>query len=215
MTGRRAAAARKPPPEGAGTRAWRRLGALLLACVLAACATKQGEVVLLPEAGGAKTAVVIEQGGRTVVLDQPYAAANLTSRGPDPYQADAAKVQAAFGPALAARPQPPQQFTLFFVEGRDEFTEASRRDFDGVLTEIARRPVPDVLVIGHTDTVGSDALNDPLSRQRAEVVRRALIARGVPAQDIAVVGRGKREPAVATGDNVAEPRNRRVEILVR
>ena len=81
--------------------------------------------------------------------------------------------------------------------------------------EIARRPVPDVLIVGHTDTVGSDARNDALSRQRAEVVRQALIARGIPAKDIAVAGRGKREPIVATGDNVAEARNRRVEILVR
>jgi outer membrane protein OmpA-like peptidoglycan-associated protein len=46
-------------------------------------------------------------------------------------------------------------------------------------------------------------------------VRRALLARGIPAQDVSVVGRGEREPLVATGDNVAEPRNRRVEIYVR
>ena len=67
----------------------------------------------------------------------------------------------------------------------------------------------------HTDKVGSDAVNDPLSRQRAEVVRKALIARGVAPENIVVVGRGKREPVVATAEGVAEPRNRRVEILVR
>ena len=188
---------------------------LLAAASAAGCATKQGEVVLLPEPGGAPTAVTIEQGGRTVVLDQPYAAANLTSRGPDPFQADTAQVQSRYGPALAARPTPPQQFTLYFVEGKDELTDDSRRAFDGVLAEIARRPVPDVVVVGYTDTVGTDAINDPLSRQRAEVVRRALIGRGIPAKDVAVVGRGKREPVVPTGDNVAEPRNRRVEIFVR
>ena len=67
---------------------------------------------------------------------------------------------------LAARPLAPQQFTLYFIEGKDEFTDESKRVLDSVMAEIAKRPVPDVLVIGHTDTVGTDAFNDVLSRQR-------------------------------------------------
>jgi len=54
-----------------------------------------------------------------------------------------------------------------------------------------------------------------LSRQRAEVVRKALIARGIPPEDVVAIGRGKRNLLVLTADSVAEPRNRRVEILVR
>lgn len=191
-------------------------GLALVAGLLFGCAaTPQGSVVLLPEAGGAPTAVTVTQGGRRLTLDQPYAAARLTSDGPQAASADAASVQAQFGPALAALPARPTRFTLYFVEGKDEFTEASRQALDGVLAEIAGRPVPDVVVIGHTDKVGSDAVNDPLSRQRAEVVRRALMARGVAPDKIVVIGRGKREPIVATPDGVAEARNRRVEILVR
>jgi outer membrane protein OmpA-like peptidoglycan-associated protein len=72
-----------------------------------------------------------------------------------------------------------------------------------------------VLVVGHTDAVGNDTFNDALGLQRAEVVRAALIRLGVPANDVRAVSRGKRELAVATPDGVAEPRNRRVEILVR
>lgn len=191
--------------------------ALACAAVLAGCAAPvpQGEVVLLPDAEGRATAVTVEQGDKSVVLDQPYAAAKLTSRGPEGYASSAGQVQARFGSAIGARPEPPQSYTLYFVEGKDEFTDDSRRALEGVLAEIARRPVPDVLVVGHTDTVGSDAVNDPLSRQRAEVVAKMLVARGIPAKDIVVVGRGEREPIVPTGDNVAEPRNRRVEILVR
>ena len=194
-------------------RAW---GALCLAGLLCACASKpQGTVVLLPEAQGRESAVLIRQDGGELLLDQPYAAAELTSKGPLKATSSAEQVQLQFGAALAAQPLPPQQFTLYFVEGKDEFTDESRRAFDGVFAEIARRPLPDVLVIGHTDKVGSDALNDPLSRQRAEVVRRALVARGIKPEQIVVVGRGKREPIVPTADGVAEARNRRVEILVR
>lgn len=195
---------------------WRALAALLLVLLLGACASKpQGTVVLLPDAQGRSTAVTVKQNGGELLLDQPYAAAQLTDQGPQKATSSAEQVQARFGGALAARPLPPVQFTLYFIEGRDEFTDVSKREFDSVFAEIARRPVPDVLVIGHTDTVGNDAFNDNLSRQRAEVVRRALVARGIAAENIVVVGRGKREPIVATGDNVAEARNRRVEILVR
>jgi outer membrane protein OmpA-like peptidoglycan-associated protein len=189
--------------------------ALALAVLLGGCATPQGAVVLLPDAHGTPTALTVRQGADEVLLDRPYAAAQLTSRGPVPYASSAEQVQTRFGAALAARPSPPVQFTLYFVEGKDQFTDDSKRALDGVIGEIAARPVPDVLVIGHTDKQGSDAFNDALSRQRAEVVRDVLLARGIAADSIVVAGRGKREPIVPTADGVAEARNRRVEILVR
>ena len=185
----------------------------VLVVLLAGCATPQGSVVLLPEADGRPTAVTVNQSGKQVLLDKPYAAAELTSAGPKAATSSAADVQARFGSTLAALPQPPAHFTVYFVEGKDEFTDPKL--VDSVFAEIARRPVPDVLIIGHTDTRGTDASNDALSLQRAEVVRAALIKRGIAAQNISVAGRGKREPIVATADGVAEPRNRRVEILVR
>lgn len=195
-----------------------RLFVALLALLLGACATppqSAGTVVLLPDAEGRPTAVTVTQGGQTVVLDQPYAAANVTPAGPRAFQSSSQDVQAQFGSALAARPLAPARFTLYFVEGKDEFTAESKQVVDEVFAEIARRPVSDVVVIGHTDAVGSDAVNDPLSVSRAEVVRKALLARGIPAERVVASGRGKREPAVPTADGVAEPRNRRVEIVVR
>ena len=197
--------------RGAGLALW--LAGVL--ALTAGCATPQGAVVLLPERDGKATAVVVEQGSQQVALTQPYAAANLTSGGPKVYQSSAQDVQAKFAAALAAQPLPPTQFTLYFVEGKDEFTDESKKIIEGVLAAIASRPVPDLVVIGHTDKVGTDAFNDTLSRQRAEVVRSALLARGIAADKVVSIGRGKREPIVPTADGVAEPRNRRVEILVR
>ncbi len=183
--------------------------------LLVACAGPKETVVLLPSPSGQDTALTVTQGSRQVVLAQPYAGARVGRGAVDPYPSNAQEVQARYGSALAAQPLPPARFTLFFIEGKDEFTEESKKIVDSVFAEIAKRPVADVIVIGHTDTVGNDAANDVLSRQRAEVVRAAFVARGLAADKVVVIGRGKRELAVVTGEGVSEARNRRVEILVR
>jgi outer membrane protein OmpA-like peptidoglycan-associated protein len=189
--------------------------AVVAAALVAGCAAPKETIVLLPNPAGRETAVTVTQGERQVVLAQPYAGARLSRGGAEAFASNAQEVQVRYGAALAAQPLPPAQFTLFFIEGKDEFTDDSKRIVDSVFAEIAKRPVADVIVIGHTDTVGTDAANDLLSRQRADVVRAAFAARGLAADKVVAIGRGKRELAVPTGDGVAEPRNRRVEILVR
>jgi outer membrane protein OmpA-like peptidoglycan-associated protein len=193
-------------------RAW---AIVALTVLLSACATQTGTVVLLPEKDGKDAAVVVKQSDGQVVLSEPYAAAKLTTAGPQAYQSSPEEVQALFGAALAAQPGRPVQFVLQFVEGKDELTEESKLVVDAVFAEIAKRPVPDVLVVGHTDTVGTDQVNDPLSQQRAEFIRAGLIRSGIAPENITAVGRGKRELLVPTADGVAEARNRRVEIIVR
>jgi outer membrane protein OmpA-like peptidoglycan-associated protein len=186
-----------------------------LACLLGACANR-GTVVLLPSSQDEHAAVTVTQEAGTLVLDEPYAAANVTTLfGPQPYRASAGEVDARFGQALRAQPARPASFVLYFVEGNEELTDESKRLVDSVLAEIARRPAPDVLVVGHTDSVGTDAFNDALGMRRAEAVRAALVQRGVAAGDVEAISRGKRELAVPTRDGVAEPRNRRVTIVIR
>jgi outer membrane protein OmpA-like peptidoglycan-associated protein len=190
------------------------VSALLLTAALAACATQSGTVVLLPERDGRATAVHVTQGERALVLDQPYAAAEITSSGPRAATVGADEVKAMFGAALDAQPMRPTAFTVYFDED-DALTADSQRLVEDVLAAIARTPVPDVVIVGHTDLVGTDAFNDELARKRAESVRQRLIARGIAPGRIVAYGRGKREPAVPTADGVPEPRNRRVEIIVR
>ena len=197
-----------------GMRAWRALVCALFLLFICACAPR-GTVVLLPEEGGGKPAVVVKQGNTQTVLDQPYAAVHQTAFGPRPYASNREEVEAKFGAALSAQPLRPASFTLYFVEGKDEFTDESKAVVESVFSEIARRPTPDVVVIGHTDSMGSDQVNDALARRRAETVRADLIRRGIAPENVQAVGRGKRELLVPTPDNVAEPRNRRVEIIVR
>jgi len=174
-----------------------------------------GTVVLLPEKDGKATAVVVKQRDGEVTLREPYAAANFSNTGPRAYQSSEDDVAAQFAGALAALPERPAEFTLYFVEGKDELADESRQIVTAIYAEIAKRPVPDVLVVGHTDAVGSDQLNDPLSQRRAEIVRAGLIQSGIAPENIVAIGRGKRELFVPTDDGVAHPRNRRVVIFVR
>jgi outer membrane protein OmpA-like peptidoglycan-associated protein len=192
----------------------RRAACVVLALLVASCAVR-GTVVLLPEKDGHPTALAITQGSEEVVLDKPYAAAKALALGPRPYQSNAAEVQAQFAAALDAQPMRPEQFILYFVENRDELTDESKQVVAAIFDAIARRPVPDVLVVGHTDSVGSDQVNDALGKQRADVVREALIRRGIAAQNVQAISRGKRELLMLTPDGTAEPRNRRVQIIVR
>src|SRR3546814_15949092 len=69
-------------------------------------------------------------------------------------------------------------------------------------------------VVGHTDTTGSDEYNMRLSESRANSVASYLSSQGVPSNRIRTEGRGEREPLIRTADNVNEPRNRRVDIVI-
>ncbi len=71
-----------------------------------------------------------------------------------------------------------------------------------------------VRIVGHTDSTGSDAINDPLSQERARAVRDHLQDRGVPAGRMVVVGRGSRAPLADNDSETGRARNRRVELFL-
>ena len=69
-------------------------------------------------------------------------------------------------------------------------------------------------VVGHTDTSGGDAVNNPLSLDRAQSVRDYLVGRGMSATQIRTVGRGAREPIADNATEAGRARNRRVEMFL-
>ena len=76
-------------------------------------------------------------------------------------------------------------------------------------------PTARLSIIGHTDNTGSDAINNPLSLERARSVRDYLVDRGVAGSRIEVAGRGEREPVADNSTEAGRARNRRVEIYLR
>jgi len=185
----------------------------VLIALLAGCASKTVDtVVVLPDPEGRTGTVVVQRGDERHVLDQPYAASRP---GAPVARLSAAEVRQSFGATLEALPARPTSFVLYFVTATDELTEGSKGELQKVLAALKLRGVPDVVAIGHTDTVGDAATNDRLSAQRAERVKGFLVEIGIPAGRIQTAGRGERELLVPTASNVDEPRNRRVEINVR
>jgi len=71
-----------------------------------------------------------------------------------------------------------------------------------------------VTIIGHTDSSGTDAINNPLSLNRAASTRDYLVGKGVPSSRITIDGRGSREPLVPNDSAANKAKNRRVEIFV-
>ena len=187
--------------------------AVLAVLLLGGCVSER--VVLLPSPDGRPTAITVRDARGEVVLDQPFAGVERRGNELKTLKSSAVEVEAKFGATLAAKPKRPRSFILYFEGDSEILTAASAAELPSIKREIAERPVSEVEVIGHTDTVGGTDANDRLSQKRAAAVREILVAAGIPAQKIETAGRGEREPLVNSGDEVAEPKNRRVEISVR
>jgi outer membrane protein OmpA-like peptidoglycan-associated protein len=103
---------------------------------------------------------------------------------------------------------------VYFGFNETNLTDAARETLDAVIAAVNALGTSALSVVGHTDTVGSDGYNQGLSENRANRVANALSSRGVPAGGMTLAGRSENDPAVNTGDNVREPLNRRVEIVL-
>lgn len=187
----------------------------LAALVCAGCAAPPTQVILLPQPGGAG-AVEVSTAAGSQRIDRGYAEATVQASGAiTAQQLDAAQVNTRYAPLLAVQPAPAQDFTLYFDTGGVVLTPQSEAALKTLLALARERPGGEIVVIGHTDRVGSVQSNDALSLQRARAVRESIIADGFDPNRITAAGRGERDPAVPTDDEVAEPRNRRTEVIVR
>ncbi|CAN7625039.1 OmpA family protein [Variovorax paradoxus] len=194
------------------------LAATLATALLAACSTPGTRVVLLPQADDKPSAVIVRAKDGEEVLSKPYQRATAAvgaSGAPVVDQADPAKVQADHKVLFDMRPPAPQRYTVYFEVGGTTLTPASQQVMNEALMAAQSRSGSDIVVTGHTDTKGALEQNDMLSQRRAQEVVQLFVERQFPAKRIEAVGRGERELAVPTADEVDEPRNRRVTIEVR
>jgi len=103
---------------------------------------------------------------------------------------------------------------ISFATGRAAIEPNLRTVLDRFAQSLRANPGTEVRIIGHTDSTGSDAVNDPLSVARASSTRNSLTDRGVDPARIQVAGRGSHEPIASNATAEGRARNRRVEIYV-
>lgn len=170
------------------------------------------------EAGASSGTITLSNPGGTIDLAEAGTATLVTEADAvprPPARLDQTTIDAYFGDALAAEPDQPDRFTLYFLTGTTDLTPDSIALVADVLDAVTRRTAPRIDVIGHADRVGPAALNATLSLRRAGLVRQRLVDEGVEGATITTDSYGETDPVVPTPDEVPEPLNRRVEIVVR
>jgi OmpA family len=124
--------------------------------------------------------------------------------------------------ASTAPPPPPPPppavqaptFMVFFDWDRSNLSGTALNTITQAVTAFRSTGNARITATGHTDTTGPESYNMALSLRRANAVKNELVRQGVPADAVAVVGKGESQLLVPTGDNVREPQNRRVEIVI-
>ncbi|MGA7829315.1 MAG: OmpA family protein [Geobacteraceae bacterium] len=193
---------------------------LALACILflSACSRDRCVVVLLPQPDGTTSKIIVSNKAGSQVLQEPNLATVIQSSESAPKapeHMDNQEIQQVFGEALQALPPPPIHFILYFKTDTTELSDASRKLLAQILPAIANHESTDVSVVGHTDRVGTREYNYRLGLERAVLVQKILLSLGINPKYIEVSSHGEDNPLVPTKDGVPEPRNRRVEVVVR
>ncbi|MBF0472109.1 MAG: OmpA family protein [Gammaproteobacteria bacterium] len=180
--------------------------------------TPRSYVVLLENIDGSSGAIVVGNDKGDVRVDQAGFGIGMESSAvapAEPFAIAKEDLERDFGRVLAATPPPPVTYRIYF-EGGTAFTEASQQQLKEITSTINSRDVPKLVISGHSDSTGSEAYNLKLSRSRAESVRNYLLEHGIDKESITDLQfHGYNNPLVKTPFGVAEPKNRRVEVVLQ
>ncbi len=103
---------------------------------------------------------------------------------------------------------------ILFPFDSEAVLPAGRENLRQLAQSLQNYPGTEVLIVGHTDSVGADDYNMRLSYRRAEAARQYLVSQGVPAARVRVEGRGEMEPIASNETEAGRGQNRRVEIAI-
>lgn len=193
------------------------LAVILLLLSLAGC-SRHHAVILVPGPDGQVGNAEVTTAGGKRLLEKPGDMTRVSGPSAPPSAvttADPDYIAVTFAEAMAIEPLPPEKFILFFETGSIVLTAESRSAIATIVAASKRRGATSISISGHTDAAGSDQFNDKLAQERSALVRKLLQQNGISPDLMTVSSHGKGNPLVPTPDGVAEPRNRRVEVIVR
>ena len=190
----------------------RLLLSLVLVC-LNACAPKS-YVTLLENTDGSVGAVTVNGAAGETVIAKANTGAKLDGSA-ESFAVSQEQLQEDFGQALSARPELPDTYLLYFELTGMQLTSESQALIPKIKERIVQRKGVDVSIIGHSDTVGAEAMNAKLALKRAEFVKEMFDPKALNITEITLTSHGEKNLLVKTADEVKEPKNRRVEVTVR
>jgi outer membrane protein OmpA-like peptidoglycan-associated protein len=193
------------------------LGAAVVLLLATGCSPHH-MVILTPDPDGHVGKAEVLTDGGSQLLEKPGGMTTVSGRLSAPSPATVASpdfINTTFADVMAIEPTPHEKFILFYHTNTTELVSESQGTIAIILDAIKRRKAVSISISGHTDSAGSIQLNENLSRSRADGIRALLIQNGIDAERLTVSYHGKGNQLVPTADGVAEPRNRRVEIIVR
>jgi outer membrane protein OmpA-like peptidoglycan-associated protein len=189
----------------------------LIAGLCSSCSAGR-TVILVPDHDGQTgKADVITAGGKQT-LESPFAMTTYTTGKQAPSAVKTASpeyIKATFAQTLSAEPPPSERFIIYFNSSTNQVNPESQETITKIIETIKRRNAFSIKISGHTDATGSSQVNDRLSNSRARAISEILIHNGVTEKIIEVSSHGKGNQLIPTADGIAEPRNRRVEVVVR
>lgn len=103
---------------------------------------------------------------------------------------------------------------ILFASNSSTLNAASRTSLDKFATSLKNNPDTDVKIYGHTDSSGSDAINNPLSQRRAESVYNYLLSKGLSGNRMVSQGFGSTQPVSDNSTTAGRTQNRRVEVFI-
>lgn len=171
-------------------------------------------VVLLPDRNNVVGKVIVEGRGGKQILEEAQKGVK-TDGGGGAFAVSDDQLKRDFGGVMAALPKAPERFILYFQHGVNVLTNESKALLPKIVERAGAHPGLDMSVVGHTDTSGSEKVNEVLGRERATFVAKQLQDLGLKTDAVTIESRGKKSLEVATPDNTKEQRNRRVEVILR
>lgn len=190
---------------------------LVLVSVITGCGTRS-MVVLIPDPDGNVGQLVVANEGGQQILKEANQSVTVSDQKASPGEIkklSVEEIRSTFSGALDAQPLTPLKFILYFVQNSNELTDESKALLPQIVETIHKRDSNDIVISGHTDTAGSEEYNYRLSLDRAKEVQSMLVACGLSPDSITVTSHGEGNPLVKTGDGVPEPKNRRVEVVIK
>lgn len=174
-------------------------------------------LILMPDENGKVGAITVRTAGDVRVIDKAYYAVTAkdgTSQLSEIQSLSEAQVYQEYADLLKAQPGKPSSFILYFITGSAELVKDSRAIIPQIIEWIKAKMPTEITIIGHTDTTGSDNVNNRLSLRRARAMEK-ILKDSLPSLDaVSVQSFGAKDLLVPTPPNVDEQRNRRVEIVV-